>query len=226
MPVGGSLLTGLIAELVVTVIVLSVGYLYRAKIWRRFKKLSAWLVNSEVQVQITRVDKFTKSPQNDIDLEVFNQIKNQYPGVENAGLSENTLRIRANDIPTVLEIRIDQEYDFNEMQPDVVGHKLVIETYSDLRFGYRTYGSLDRFENMSEDIANIVQTHCFTGTHSTQSFILTRLKKGIPADIESIEDEELGITGEVKDSTMQLTFQSPQHLSAGIRRYYRPISIR
>ena len=222
MPIGGSLFGGLLQELAATAVVIVLGYLYRAKIWARLRKIYAWAVNSEVQVQITRIDKFDESPENDISLNVFNQIKEIYPDVENAGLSENTLRIRANNIPTVVEIRIDEEHDFNEMQPDVVGYKLVIETYSDLRFGYRTYGSLERFENMSEDIASIIQTQCFTGQHPTQSFVLTHLKQGIPADIESIEDEELNITGQVQDSTMQMAFRSPQSLSKGIRRYYTP----
>ena len=219
-------MNGLLEEIIATLIVFLLGsilgYIYRAKIGDWLRNCYAWIVNSEVQVHLTRIDKFDQPPTQNLDIEVFTQIQEEYPDVENAGMSEGTLRIKANNIPSVLEIRLEDEHNFDDVQDDIVGHKVVVETYSDLRFGYRSYGSLKRFEEMSEEIVDIVQTQCFTGQHSTQSFVLSQLKEGIPSGIDTIQDEELGITGQVQDSTMQMTIRSPQNLTQGIRRYYRP----
>jgi energy-coupling factor transporter ATP-binding protein EcfA2 len=168
------------------------------------------------------VEKFNETPKNGINTDIFNLIKQEYPDIENAGLNNNTLRIKSDGIPTVLELRLEEEHEFGDAQPDIVGYKLVIETYSDLRFGYRTFESVEKFENMSESIANIVQTNCFTGQHPSQSFVLTKLKEDIPSGIENIEDEELNISAQIQDSTMEMTFRSPQHLTKGIRKYFRP----
>lgn len=222
-----SFISSLLERVIATAIVIGffsiLGYIYRKKIVSRLKRIYAWLVNSEVHAHITRVEKFDETPESGLDMEIFHLIKEEYPHIENAGLDNNSLRIKADGIPTVLDIRLEEEHEFGDMQPDVVGYKLVIETYSDLRFGYRTFGALEKFENMSESISSIVQTHCFTGQYPSQSFVLTQLKKDVPSGIENIEDEELNISAQVRDSTMQMTFRSPQHLTKGIRKYFYPI---
>lgn len=221
-----SLLDDLFVEILAGILLLIAGsifgYFYKVQIRDKLKRIIAWLSNAEVQVQISRIDKFEDPPQGDIGMTLFDQIQDEYPDVENAGIAENRLRIRANNIPTVLEIRIEAERDFDNLRPDIVGYKLVTETYSDLRFGYRSYGSLEKFENMSEDIADIIRTELFTGQHPNQSYILSKFKGGIPSGMDSIEDDELGISGEVQDSTLQMTIETPQNLTKGVRRYYRP----
>lgn len=221
-PFIGSLLERVIATAIVIGLFSLLGFIYRHKIISRIKRLSAWVFNSEVHAHISRVEKFDETPSSGLDMDIFDLIKQEYPDIENAGLNNNTLRIRADGIPTVLEIRLEEEHEFGDIQPDVVGYKLVIETYSDLRFGYRTFESLEKFEDMSESITNIVQTNCFTGQHPSQSFVLTQLKEDIPSGVENIEDEELNISAQVQNSTMQMTFRSPQYLTKGIRKYFRP----
>jgi hypothetical protein len=213
-----------LSELAVAILLTGLAFLNRKKILAWVRNLNYYLLNEEVRVKLKRIDKFSTEPERDIDYSLYQRLQEETSAeLSNPAPSENALQIEADTIPTKINIRLENVHNFNDMGPDITGYKVITETDSELRFGYRTDEALKSFESLSNEIAGAVQRACFPGEQMDQSYVLGEMKRGIPAGTDEIEDEDLGLSAHVQDSSLQMTFKNPQYLSEAIRKYFKPV---
>lgn len=221
LPAPANFLWQIIVGLVVTGIAALLSYLYRAKIalhWHRFKN---YLFDTKVQLDLTRVDRYDEEPTKPLDMSFYHLLKQDFENISFEGLSDNCLRVSVPEIPTTLEIRIAHEPSLGDSHGNTERYELRVETQTPMTFGYRSDKCLLEFERVADDISHRAESRFPKTPKST--FLTGTLYGQAPIVDDEIEDEELGMRAELRDSTLELRFEDPHRLVRGIRKYFHPI---
>jgi hypothetical protein len=209
------------AALIATGTVTFFGYLFRAKIALQWDRLKNYLFDSKVQVDLTRVDRYEQKPEEQLDMSVFESLKDNLDEVTFEGLSDDTLQISVPNIPTSLEIRIEHEPSLGAKKAKDERYEVQIKTQAPMTFGFRSDECLEEFERVAENVSDEVQ-EIFT-KQPISTFLTGTLYEQAPIPGEEIKDDSLGMRAELRDSTLEMRFDDPRRLVRGIRKYFRPI---
>jgi hypothetical protein len=215
------------AELLAGLLIIFLSYIYRSEIKSEFLNIVYWISNAEIHLTAKRVDYFQVPEEGEFDPEIgyelFEQIQEQYPdAVTNPDYSHGRIQIDVENIPTNINISVEKDLEFHDMEAELEGYKLLVETDSELRVGYRSIDALRRFQNFSEDTTTIISKNYFNSLPPKTSVVLCELKRGVPAGIDEISDNELNIVGRAQDSVLHMTFKNPRNLTEGVRKHFRP----
>lgn len=217
----GDFLWQVITGLVAIGIASLIGFTFRAKIMTQLERVKNYLFDSKVQIKLTRVDRYTNPPSSSPDMQLFDELKNDFEQLTFEGLSEDYLRVSVPEIPTPLEIRVEHEPSFEDQLTDNDRYELRVETQTKMTFGYRSDECLRDFERVAEDVSNRVARRF--SERPTATFLTGTLYGQAPIHDEEIEDEELGMRAQLNDSTLEMRFDDPRRLTHGIRKYFRPL---
>jgi hypothetical protein len=209
------------------------GWLFRRPLRNFFIQLFYWARNEDIYAQLTHINKYKSVPNTDLNPHIFKKIQSQAAtDIHSPEYGENILRIQTDDIPTKLVIRLEKVRNYNHPGPGiepsddkdstVTGYKIIVDTDSQLRFGYQTDEALEEFQNLSETVSSVVGTSCFPGESPTSSYIIGRITRGTPPGTHTIDDASLGFKANLQDSGLQLRISNPEYLTKGIRKHFRP----
>lgn len=215
------LLWQIIAGLVATGIVGLLSYLFRAKIALHWHRVKNYLFDSKVQVELTRVDRYEEAPTEPLDMSFYRSLSQNFEDISFEGLSDNCLRVSVPEIPTTLEVRVEYEPALGDRRDNTERYELRVETQTPMTFGYRSDECLQEFERVAEDISDEARSRFPASANST--FLTGTLYGQAPISGEEIEDDELGMRAELRETTLELRFDDPRRLVRGIRKYFRPI---
>lgn len=190
-----------------------------------FRRVRHYLSDTKVHAELTRVDRYDSEPTGDIDMNLFRDISAMsdsivFDAIDN---DQNILRIRGDHLPTPLEIRIEPMPTFENGTQRIHRHEVIVETYTDMAFGYSSSEPLDEFRTLSEDIAEVIQEDCFDDASPETTFLTGQIKGTLPTEKDQIEDEDIKMRAKVKDNKIQMTFKDPRYLTRGIRKYFEPL---
>lgn len=221
------LATSLLLKLIVVGIVFLLGYIYRNAILSKIKNLIYWSSNEEVHLSAKRVDNFSTPDRGEfeptIGYDIFEKTRERHSGeVKKPNYSNNKLQIEVEDIPTKVTIEIEKDVKFQGEEKILEGYKLLVKTDSDLRIGYRSVDALREFEDISHEISNLISKEYFESEQPSRSIVICKLKNGVPAGVDEVADDDLGIVGHVRDSVLHMTFENPRNLTKGIRKQFKP----
>lgn len=203
-------------------------YLYRTTILSRIKRTIHFIFDTTAEIQLTRVDKYSSPAQNQIDHDLFKHIQEDIEGLTLSGISNNRLRVEMEDLATALVVTIEADpkptYKPNSQSGNTrEKQKVVVKTDPTMRFGYRSYDDLDEFRKVSQKISDQISSYCFDDERPSESFVLGELETRVPAKVENIDDENLGLHAEFEDSKMVFNFEEPDNLTRGVRTYFQPL---
>lgn len=189
-----------------------------------FRQLRHYALDTKVHVELSRVDRYETEPTEGINMELFREISEMsdsiaFDAIDN---SQNILRIQGDTLPTPLEIRIEPMPTFENGSEQIPRYEVVIKTYTDMMFGYRSNEPLDEFRTLSEDIAKKIQEECFEDSPKT-TFLTGKVKGTLPTEENRIEDEDIEMRAKVKGDQIQMTFKDPRNLTRGIQKYFQPL---
>lgn len=222
--IGGEIALGVLSALLASVLL----YLYRTAIISRAKRTFHYMFDTTAEIQLTRVDKYLSQAQNQIDHTLFKELQEDIDSLTLDGLSDNRLRVEVEDLATALVITVEEDPKPQYKPSTQSGNgqrrqKVVIKTDPAMRFGYRSYDDLDKFRKISKNISDEISRYCFDGERPSKSFVLGELETRVPAKVEDIDDEELGLHAEFEDSKMVFSFEDPDNLTRGVRTYFQPL---
>lgn len=223
--IGIEIILGAISAILASVFI----YIYRNSIISRLRRTLHYIFDTTAEIRITRVDKYSNKAQRQIDHQLFKKIQDEVENLSLKGVSENHLRVEIDGLATALIITIEADpqakYRSNQgKQSGRENQKVIIKTDPVMRFGYRSYDDLEEFRKTSEEISDIISSYCFDGERPSESFVLGELETRVPAKTDDINDEELGLRAEIKDSKMIFNFNEPGNLTRGVRRYFQPLN--
>lgn len=196
------------------------GYLLNSRIRSFVKRLFHFLFDTKVQIELTNVNRYASEPTQELGMDVFKKIQAELGETSFEGLSENYLRIRLPEITTPIEIRIENEPHFGKRANS--RYEVKIKTETAMTFGYRSDNCVRDFEDISTEILEIISQDCFD-TQPEAQFVTGTLYGQAPMSEEEIEDESLGMRAKMRDSSLELRFDDPRHVTRGIRKYFRPV---
>ncbi|WP_435158634.1 hypothetical protein [Haladaptatus sp. DFWS20] len=217
----GKLGLGIVGSLLATGIISIVGFLFRSRVINFVRRTGHYLTDTTVFVELSRRDRYDSEPTSDIDMHLFEEISEFSNAVEFDALNGNRLRVRGESIPTPLEIRIEHMPNFDSHTAD--RHEVVVETFTDMAFGYRKNKPLTEFESLSREISRIVQRECFGNADPKQTFLTGKVKGKLPADQDEINDDEMKMRAKINDGWTTLRFENPDFLKQGLEKYFRPL---
>lgn len=189
-----------------------------------FRQLRHYLSDTKVQVELSHVDRYETGPTGEIDMELFREISEMSDSIAFDAFdnSQNILRVEGDNLPTPLEIRIEPMPTFEDGTQQIPRYEVVIKTYTDMVFGYRSNGPLDEFRTLSQDIAEKIEEECFDDTPKT-TFLTGKIKGKLPTEDDRIEDDDIDMRAKVKGDKIQMTFKDPRNLTRGIQKYFKPL---
>lgn len=219
----------IVANLIVATLAYAAGVVTSGKIKPFVSRILALATNKEVQISVERRDVFN-STDNDIDISrfassMFHNIREKYDGnVTDPNINGRELTLSIDGIPNRVSIKIDEERGIrsSSVNEEVTGYRLAISPEGDLRFGYRSTGSIEEFEKFADNVESIVQAELFPGAQPHESNVDVTIKKGVPAVSGEIEDEELGISAHLDGSVLRMTMRDPSNLVRGVKRFLSP----
>lgn len=220
-----SLAMKIAASLAATAIFSSLGYIFSSRFRSLIRRTRHYLFDTKVQVELSRIDRYDRGPINDIDMNIFRELTDVSDSIEFDSINneQNKLRVKGEALPTPLEIRIEPRPTFESGTQETPRHEVVIETYTDMVFGYRSNDSLNEFMTLSEDIAEVVQSECFHNANPNTTFLTGKIRGELPTERDQIEDEDIRMRAKVTDDRIKMTFQDPRYLSRGIQKYFHPL---
>jgi len=222
-----SFLGSVLAEIIAGIAVLILGYVFRSAILSRIYNTAYWVFNSEIHLYIKRVDEISIPESKEVNLNMdrsfFEQLqKHCSKQLTEPSYSNNKLTVKVEGLPTRVNIILEERFEFEGETPVSQGYKLLVETNSELRVGYRSIDALRLFEDFSDIASTAILSHRFDSEPPENSIVICQLTRGIPAGISDISDDELNIVGHVTDSVLHLTFKNPRNLTKGVRKYFSP----
>ncbi len=154
-------------------------------------------------------------------MELFEEIDEVSDAVQFDAFNEGQLRIKGESIPTPLEIRIEHMPNFESHTAD--RYEVVVETLTEMEFGYRKNKPLTEFESLSRKISRVIQRECFDNAQPKQTFLTGKVKGKLPAGQNEINDEEMKMRAKVNDGWTTLRFENPDFLKQGLEKYFKPL---
>lgn len=209
-------------------IILLIAY-YKDNIKYTIKRIYYHIFDVKGQINIMRISKYTlPEDQNEYELShsIIRRITDELDNlvITDQNSTSNFFRFKDPDIPEVIEVRLEPEPNFDDLGPDLTGYKLVIETYSDMIFGYKRLKSVDKFEDHANNIERIIQRELFPGEAPSNRFIIATIKGETPFKPQQWEDKEFGLTVSVsEDQNMELRMDETERFSKAIRKYFQPV---
>lgn len=212
-------------SLIATAILSSLGYIFSSRFRSVARRTHHYLFDTKVQANLSRVDRYDQEPFDDIDMDIFREISELSPNIEFDAIDneQNKLRVKGEALPTPLEIRIESRPTFENGTQKTQRYEVIIETYTDMVFGYRSDAPLNEFMTLSEDIADVIQNSCFNRTRPNTTFLTGKIKGQLPTEKDRIEDDDINMRAKVSDNQIKMTFEDPRYLSRGIRKYFQPL---
>ena len=219
--------SSLVTKLIVVAIVSLLSYFYRTRIISKIRNLIYWISNAEIHLSTKRVDYFGIPTEGEfgpeMTHELFEHLQERYPErIDDPDYSHNKLSVNVDGIPSRVNIILEKRMEFEGMEPILKGYKLLVETNSEFRIGYRSVDALDEFQDLSNIVSTLVLSSHFDSQAPETSVIICDLTKGVPAGVDEIEDSDLDISGRVTDSVLHLTIKNPRNLTKGVRKYFTP----
>ena len=211
----------IVAGVVATGTVAILSYVFKSEIVRKWRRTKNYIFDSKVDVNLTRIDRYTDPPTRSLDMSFFNELKQDIDGITFEGLSDDCLKVSIPGISTPIEVRIENEPSFDDPHGNSEKFELRVETQNSMTFGYRSDESLRAFERVASDISSRAEEN-FQDSPST-TFLTGTLFGQTPVTDGVIEDEDLEMRAVFKDSTLEMRFSDPRLLSRGIRKYFTPI---
>ncbi len=217
--------TNVVAAVIASLILGAIGYVYRGRVRSRIQRLLHYAFDTTVTAQLTWVERYSEPPRADLDIDTFQRLRD-VTGIDLSAesISENAIRVRSPELPTTLEIRIEECHNFDEGLESTPRYEVRIQTYADLAFGYRTMDSVKAFQTLADDVASEIRDECFPTAEQPQTFLTGTVTSKTPYRVDTlIEDDELTLRAKVRDSKMELRFEDPRYLTQGIRKYFNPL---
>lgn len=209
------------AELVVTLIGAAAVYIFRSKIRLHFERAFHYLFDTKVRVDLSRVDRYSVAPKSELDMELFQALKKGIGDASFKSLSDNKLCISVSEIPTPIEVKLEEEPSFGTPHRKESRYEVRIETQTPMTFGFRSDKCLREFERVSEEISSHLSMRF--DQEAKTSFVTGTVYGQAPLAEEEIKDETLGMRAKVRDASLELRFEDPRRMTQGIRKYFRPL---
>jgi len=196
-------------------------HLFGNQAWTLLRRVSNYIFDTKVNLDITRVDRYDSPPLSTLDKNSFKAIQSEIDSATFEALDDSRIRISVDGLPSQLEIRLEEQV--TPGNPHINDrYEVKIETFTPLTFGYRSDQCLREFERVSETISKIIQTECFDGCSAQSSFVTGTLhgQTAIPQD--ETTDDSMGLRIKKHPESLELTFEDPQYLSQGVKKYFKP----
>jgi hypothetical protein len=203
--------------------------IFKNKILLQARKLFHFAFDSTSQIELKRIEKYSRSAKTNISHALFQELKEDRPELSLKEIGENRIRIRDDHLSADIVVTMEPDIQASpsplqskSADEKVVGTTVEIKTAPAMSFGFRSYSYISDFERLSSDIADTVASHCFDEKRSDRSRITGEVDvRKIPHNGE-IKDNELGLTGEFKGSKLRFTIDDPDSLTQGIKRQFKP----